>query len=183
MRVQRRLSVVLMGSLGMLYGTVTRHTEQRLVSRHDESATATVWIDDAAPVERTYTADQLRNAAASAKEAGLSCGPGILFFAGIDVVALLSFAAMFTPAILIEFWLLPVLIPLWVAAILSPFSAVGWCIFGWFQVGPTGINKHHNRFAGVRSREAGVSEQWRSRCPVRRNDASASSALPQWPSW
>ncbi|WP_405167151.1 hypothetical protein OG203_19880 [Nocardia sp. NBC_01499] len=58
-------------SLGVLYdanGAVSRHVESRIAIRPDESAATTVWIDDAAPVQRTFTADQVHNAAASAKE-------------------------------------------------------------------------------------------------------------------
>ncbi|MFI6997808.1 hypothetical protein [Nocardia sp. NPDC050175] len=58
-------------SLGVLYdanGAVSRHVESRIVSRPDQSAAITAWIDDAAPVQQTFTADQLHNVAASAKE-------------------------------------------------------------------------------------------------------------------
>ncbi|MEU7143037.1 hypothetical protein ABZ942_26570 [Nocardia sp. NPDC046473] len=91
-------------SLGVLYdanGAVSRHVESRIVTRPDESAATTVWIDDAAPVERTLTADQVHNAAASAKEVFL--GPDCaMVLAEVPLLAVGTILMLLTlPALLV----------------------------------------------------------------------------------
>ncbi|MFI5777256.1 hypothetical protein [Nocardia sp. NPDC051570] len=123
-------------SLGVLYdadGTVSHHTETHPVTHPDESATVTVWTDDAAPVERAFTADQLHSAAASVKEVTLeSCVGGLGFFALLDLFAVLVFLGMFTPALFIEILAAPLVLALYAAALVSPLGAAFICIFGWF---------------------------------------------------